>query len=49
MTLLEEANKLADDIAEYAPYTNIEFVIRELTKEIERLQDEKDIKAKSDA
>lgn len=49
MTLLEEAKKLADDIAEYAPYTNIEFVLRELIKEIERLQDEKDIKTKSDA
>ena len=38
MTLLEEAKKLADDIAEYAPNTNIEFVIRELVKEIERLE-----------
>jgi len=41
MTLLDEANKLADDIREYAPNTNIEFVIRELIKEIERLQSEK--------
>jgi hypothetical protein len=41
MTLLEEATNLANDIAEYAPNTNIEFVIRELIKEIERLQSEK--------
>jgi hypothetical protein len=41
MTLLEEAKKLVKDIAEYAPNTNIEFVIRELIKEIERLQSEK--------
>ena len=38
MTLLEEANTLANDIAEYAPNTNIEFVIRELIKEVEILQ-----------
>ena len=38
MKLLEEAKKLADDIAEYAPNTNIEFVIRELIKEVEFLQ-----------
>ena len=41
MTLIEEANKLADDIAEYAPSTNIELMIRDLIKEIERLQSEK--------
>ena len=38
MKLLDEAKKLADDIAEYAPNTNIEFVIRELIKEVEFLQ-----------
>jgi hypothetical protein len=37
MTLLEEATKLADDIAEYAPDTNIEIMMRRLIKEIERL------------
>lgn len=41
MTLLEEAKKLADDIAEYASSTNIELMIRDLIKEIERLQSEK--------
>ena len=41
MKLLEEANKLADDIREYAPDTNIEVMIRNLIKEIERLQSEK--------
>jgi hypothetical protein len=30
MTLREEALKLADDIAEYAPDTNIEIMIRRL-------------------
>lgn len=49
MTLLDEAKKLADDIAEYAPSTNIELMIRDLIKEIERLQNEKAIKAKSPA
>ena len=38
MTLIEEAITLANDIAEYAPNTNIEFVIRELIKEVEILQ-----------
>lgn len=38
--LLEEAKKLADDIREYAPDTNIEVMIRDLIKEIERLQSE---------
>jgi hypothetical protein len=38
MKLLDEAKKLADDIREYAPNTNIEFVIRELIKEVEFLQ-----------
>jgi len=37
MKLLEEATKLADDIREYAPDTNIELMIRDLIKEIERL------------
>lgn len=41
MTLIEEALKLADDIREYAPDTNIELMIRDLIKEIERLQSEK--------
>ena len=41
MNLLEEAKKLADDIREYAPDTNIEIMIRDLIKEIERLQSEK--------
>lgn len=41
MKLLDEAKKLADDIAEYAPSTNIELMIRDLIKEIERLQSEK--------
>ena len=41
MILIEEAKKLADDIAEYAPNTNIELMIRDLVKEIERLQSEK--------
>jgi len=41
MTLIEEATKLADDIREYAPDTNIELMIRDLIKEIERLQSEK--------
>ena len=40
MTLLNEAKKLADDIAEYAPDTNIELMLRNLIKEIERLQSE---------
>ena len=47
MTLLEEANKLADDIREYAPDTNIELMIRDLIKEIERLQNEKIATTKS--
>ena len=34
MNLLEEATKLADDIAEYAPNTNIESVIRRLVAEL---------------
>ena len=41
MALIDEAKKLADDIAEYAPDTNIELMIRDLIKEIERLQSEK--------
>ena len=47
MKLLDEAKKLADDIAEYAPSTNIELMIRDLIKEIERLQSEKIIAVKS--
>ena len=47
MKLLEEAKKLADDIAEYAPSTNIELMIRDLIKEIERLQSEKTVAVKS--
>jgi hypothetical protein len=39
MTLREEAVKLADDIAEYAPDTNIELMIRRLIAEIDRLND----------
>ena len=35
MKLLDEAKKLADDIREYAPDTNIEVMIRDLIKEIE--------------
>jgi len=49
MTLLEEAKKLADDIREYAPDTNIELMIRDLIKEIERLQSEKTVAIKSKA
>jgi hypothetical protein len=40
MTLREEALQLADDIAEYAPDTNIEIMIRRLVAEIDRLNDE---------
>jgi len=47
MTLIENAKKLADDIAEYAPDTNIELMIRDLVKEIERLQSEKTTATKS--
>jgi hypothetical protein len=47
MKLLDEAKKLADDIAEYAPSTNIELMIRDLIKEIERLQSEKTVAVKS--
>jgi hypothetical protein len=39
MTLREEAIQLADDIAEYAPDTNIEVMIRRLVAEIDRLND----------
>ena len=49
MNLLDEAKKLADDIAEYAPSTNIELMIRDLIKEIERLQSETIIAVKSKA
>ena len=40
MKLLEEAKKLADDISEYAPNTNIELMIRELMAEIVLLKRE---------
>jgi len=49
MKLLDEAKKLADDIREYAPDTNIELMIRDLIKEIERLQSEKINAVKSKA
>ena len=39
MTLREEALKLADDIAEYAPDTNLEIMLRRLVKELDRLND----------
>ena len=39
MTLREEALKLAEDIFEYAPDTNIELMIRRLVAEIDRLND----------
>ena len=48
MKLLDEAKKLADDIREYAPDTNIEIMIRDLIKEIERLQSEKTDAAKGE-
>ena len=38
MNLVEEALKLADDISEYAPNTNIELMIRDLVKEVIFLQ-----------
>lgn len=38
MNLVEDALKLADDISEYAPNTNIELMIRDLVKEIVFLQ-----------
>ena len=38
MKLLDKAKKLADDIREYAPDTNIELMIRDLIKEVEFLQ-----------
>ena len=47
MKLLDEAKKLADDIAEYAPSTNLEIILRDLIKEIERLQSEKTTATKS--
>ena len=36
--LIKRANKLADDIDEYAPNTNIAHMIRELVLEVEILQ-----------
>lgn len=38
MKLLEKAKKLAEDIREYAPDTNIELILRDLIKEVEFLQ-----------
>jgi hypothetical protein len=40
MTLREEALKLADDIAEYAPDTNIEIMLRRLVDHIDWLNDQ---------
>lgn len=45
MTLIEEATKLADDIDEYAPDTNIAIMMRRLITEIERLQSETIVKS----
>ena len=44
MTLIEEALKLANDIDEYAPHTNIAWTIRELVQVI--VQQEKVINEK---
>jgi len=44
MTLIEEALKLANDIDEYAPQTNIAWTIRELVQVI--VQQEKVINEK---
>ena len=40
MSLREEALKLADDVDEYAPDTNLADIIRRLVAEIDRLNDE---------
>lgn len=48
MTLIEEALKLADDIAEYAPNTNIENVIRRLVLEL-KLRDSLKLKLDNSA
>ena len=48
MKLLDEAKKLADDIREYAPDTNIELMIRDLIKEVDFLQ-QRVIKLSTDA
>lgn len=45
--LIEEAVKLANDIDEYLPDSNISSVIRRLIYEIERLQREKNRPVKS--
>jgi hypothetical protein len=47
MTLIEEALKLASDIDEYAPNTNIATIIRELVQVI--VQQEKVINEKNTA
>lgn len=43
MTLREEALKLADDIDEFAPNTNIADILRRLVKEIDRLKGKTDL------
>ena len=47
MTLIEEALKLAKDIDEYAPHTNIAWTLRELVQVI--VQQEKVINEKINA
>jgi hypothetical protein len=47
MTLIEEALKLAKDIDEYAPHTNIAWTLRELVQVI--VQQEKVINEKTNA
>lgn len=36
MTLIEEALKLADDIDEYVPDSNISHIIRQLVAEVQK-------------
>jgi hypothetical protein len=43
MTLREEALKLADDIDEYAPNTNIADILRRLVAENDRLKGKTDL------
>ena len=43
MTLREEALKLADDIDEYAPNTNIADILRRLVAENDRLKGKADL------
>jgi len=42
MSLREEALKLADDVDEYAPDTNLADIIRRLVAEIDRLNGKED-------